>query len=135
MKVNGLSSLKKHWKERRAAITAGLERGLMLGGLVIQAASQKQTPVDTGALRNSHRTTKGKGGGRDAKGRFTPGSGGAKAAPIVVKVSCQTAYAIFVHERLDLRHAEGTNAKFLENAARQNRRVVYQLVKQEIDRG
>ena len=129
MKVNGLPGLKRSWAAPRKRIAAGLDRGLLLGGLIIQRESQKQTPVDTGALRNSHRTTKESGSnGRNAKGQFTAGS----KTPAVVKVSCQTAYAIYVHERLALRYAPGTNAKFLENAARSKRREVIQLIKQEM---
>ena len=70
--------------------------GLQRAGLLVQRESQKRVPVDTGALRNSARTsTKGQGFGA------------------VVTVGFHTAYAAIVHE------THKSKKKFLENTYRE----------------
>lgn len=73
-------------------------RGLLAAGRLVETRSRKNTPVDTGALRDSHYV-------REA------GSPGAPA----VEIGCTAPYAPFVHEDLDAWHAAG-RAKFLEAA-------------------
>lgn len=63
--------------------------------------SQTLVPVDTGTLRSSGHVTPPNQGPRGVE--VTIGYGGA-AAP----------YAVYVHERLDLNHPNGGQAKFLE---------------------
>lgn len=99
--VKGVSELKKTFDKESKYLGKKFEEGLVLFGLIVQAESMRHCPVDTGALRNSHRTDKSGSGYRT-----------------VVKVSCQTAYAIFVHENLEAFHKPGTWAKFLERALR-----------------
>tara|TARA_R110002020_G_scaffold12409_6_gene45513 strand:- start:19967 stop:20320 length:354 start_codon:yes stop_codon:yes gene_type:complete len=78
------------------AIEADFTIGLKRCALLVQRESQKVTPVDTGALRNSART-KTEGNGFD----------------MVASVTFHAAYAIIVHE------IHATQKKFLENTYRE----------------
>jgi len=78
-----------------------VEGGMIAAGQYIQAEAQANTPVDTGALRASARTTWEKGSGS-----------------IKVCVSYGQYYSIFVHER-KARHAVG-DWKYLERAITEN---------------
>jgi len=80
-----------------------VQKGLTRAGLLLQRESQKITPVDTGNLKNSAFTR-----------RF--GSGWAS----MVVVGFTAAYAVYVHERTDLQHKKGKEAKFLEKAMKRN---------------
>ena len=84
-----------------------VEKGLKKGGLVVMANSMEQTPVDTGALRGSHRVSH-EGAGYETK----------------VKVELLQSYAIYVHEDPDAQHAPGTNYKFLSRALRDNIKTI-----------
>lgn len=114
-RVLGAKELKKTFREQSRYLGKGFEEGLVLGGLIIQAESMAHTPVDTGALRNSHRTTKTGGGFKT-----------------IVRVSCQTAYAIFVHENLEASHAAGTWAKFMTRAVEKKQKDVIAVIKQKM---
>ena len=50
-------------------------------------------------------------------------------------VSYSAPYAIFVHERTDLRHESSKSAKFLEKAAREQRGRMAQIVAQTVKNG
>jgi len=77
-------------------------RALYQEALIIQAASMRRTPVDTGALRASHETKPPETKAGEVQVRIVVGG---PAAP----------YALFVHERLDVHHPVG-EAKFLEKS-------------------
>ncbi len=68
------------------------------GALVVKAESQRLVPIDFGILRSS------------AFIRKTGISFNTK-----MQVGYSTAYAIYVHENPEARHAEGTQDKFLED--------------------
>ncbi len=106
-----LSAMKKHVKDK----SKGMERGLKRAGLFVQRESQKIVPVDTGALKNSARTT--------ATGQ------GFKT---VVNVSYGTAYAVFVHENLEAAHQPGKTAKFLEKVMRERRDEIVDIVETDL---
>lgn len=89
-----------------------VEKGIKMGGLLVQNTSMRQTPVDTGALRASHRT------------RVT-----GKGFKTQAKVEVMQSYAIYVHEDPDAKHAEGTNYKFLANALTSESPVIKELIK------
>lgn len=83
--------------------------GLLAGGLIIQAAAQQRTPVDTGNLKGSAFT------------RRSP------EEENVVETGFGAAYAVYVHENLEAHHDNG-EAKFLENAVVEKREEVLQAV-------
>lgn len=90
-------------------------RALLRGGLLIQRESQKIVPIDTGALKNSARTT-------------TKGEG----FKTTVTVSYATAYAIYVHEDLEAKHAPGKSAKYLEIPIRRHARTIARDIRAEV---
>lgn len=68
----------------------------------ISTVSQTRTPVDTGALRASHRVSQPETNGTEISVEISVGGAAAD-------------YAVYVHERLDTHHDVG-QAKFLESA-------------------
>jgi hypothetical protein len=87
---------------------------LFNAGLFVQAEAQKRTPVDTGYLRSSAKTR--------MENDYT------------VLVSYDAAYAIFVHERTNLRHKVG-EAKFLQNAIDKNKSQIRKIIENTIING
>lgn len=89
------------WVEKATAVPKRAASLLLVEGEVIMTDAKMRTPVDTGTLRASGMTTLvDKGSTPKVELSF----GGAAGA-----------YAIYVHERLDVYHPVG-EAKFLENA-------------------
>lgn len=91
--------LQKRIREMPRAVAAG---SYMLGN-VIMTEAKRRTPADTGTLRGSGYVENPVMSGNTAK--TTLGFGGAAKA-----------YAVVQHERLDFKHPNGGEAKFLENA-------------------
>ena len=87
-----------------------IDRGLLIGGLLVQRGAQGLTPVLTGNLRS---------------GAFTE-----SVAPLHVVVGFQADYAIFVHENMEAAHSVG-QAKFLEKSVVKNKKRVLALLKKE----
>lgn len=81
---------------------------LMKSIVAIENNSARRTPIDTGNLRAS-----GLGNAKGVNGVLYSNSSGASAF-----TSNTAEYAIYVHERTDLRHTVG-EAKFLENAVKE----------------
>lgn len=98
---------------KQAKVKAGLEieRNLKKAGLYLQRLSQKVVPVATGALKNSA-GTRAKGAG----------------VHTAVAVFYTQHYAIYVHERTDLRHKTGKQAKFLEQPAKEHRDDILRII-------
>lgn len=101
---------------RKAGVRTGkqVERGLKKAGLFIQRISQEVVPIDTSALKNS---------------AFTRATG--SGFNVDVQVGYTKGYAIYVHERTELRHAPGKQAKFLEEPVRTKRQEILRIIKQE----
>lgn len=98
---------------RKAGIFSGkrVQRGMKKAGLFVQRESQKIVPVDTANLKSSAGTAQ-QGDGFDT----------------VVMVFYTADYAIYVHERTDLRHAKGKFAKFLERPAREHKDRILRII-------
>ena len=74
--------------------------------LVEQKKSMKRTPVDTGALRDSHQTSLPRRKGQNLE--------------VTIKVGGPAAgYAVIVHEDMEAKHEVG-EAKFLENTIKES---------------
>lgn len=80
---------------------ADLGRSLRKSGEIIRSKSLRLVPVDTGRLAGT---------------AFVRGPRGLSRPE--VRVGYGTNYAVFVHERLDVRHKSPRKAKFLEIPAR-----------------
>lgn len=112
--VRGVQAFIRAIRDHKKSSGKKMERGLLRAGLALQAFSQMLAPVDTGAMKNSARTTK-KGSGFDA----------------VVTVKYLVDYAIHVHERDDLHHDIG-QAHFLSDAVIDNEETLRYIVKEEM---
>ncbi|MFH9403258.1 hypothetical protein ACH4JS_26435 [Streptomyces sp. NPDC017638] len=85
------------------ALRESAARGLFLAAEYVLGEADQVVPLDEAALQRS-------------------GTASVDAPSLTAMVSYDTPYAVRQHERLDLRHAPGRTAKYLEtplNAARQ----------------
>ncbi|MHA1344985.1 MAG: hypothetical protein ACTSO3_01160 [Candidatus Heimdallarchaeaceae archaeon] len=103
VKVTGVKAIKKAMKKANTLLGDGQRKGLIKGGLYIQRKSQQVVPVEYGILKNSAGTK------AIGHGWYTD-----------VIVYYTASYAVYVHERVDLRHKPGKYAKFLERPVREN---------------
>lgn len=103
--------------EVQAKVKAALRRGLRLAGEHILGVSNKQVPFEEGYLALTGAVTE------------DPGS-------MTVAISYDTPYAVIQHEDLSLRHDQGRNAKYLENACRSEKatagKIIANAVKAEV---
>ena len=119
MTVEGQAALVR--RLQRIARRAPKEFGnaLRAEALIEEAESRKRTPVDTGALRASHETSRPKETFRGIEVTISVGGPG-------------TEYAIPVHEDLEAFHRVG-QAKFLESTILQSRPFMARRIARRID--
>ena len=111
-KVTGVKEVIRNMHRAGIRFALGVERGLKRGGLFGLRKSKQVVPVLTGNLKNS-------GDVRSEGNGFNT----------VVKVGYwDTDYAIYVHERRDLKHKEGKQSKFLESPMRNHSKEIYNIV-------
>jgi hypothetical protein len=98
---------------KAAGVKSGveIERGLKRAGLYLQRLSQKVVPVLTGALKNS-------------AGTRMMGHGFHSVAVVFYT----QVYAVYVHERTELRHKAGKQAKFLEEPAKTHKEDILRII-------
>ncbi len=113
-KLTGISKVLKNLKKAEKNLAQGAENGLKVAGLFVQRISQEVVPIDTSNLKG---------------GAFTRSFG--KGFDTIVQVGYVAAYAIFVHENLDAKHAEGKQAKFLEAPVREQAKRILEIVRDE----
>ncbi len=128
-KVSGLNQIEKNLDDLEKRIGAAVQKGLHLGGLHLQAVSQKQAPAEYGDLRNSA-YTEVKGTGLQTR----------------VEVGYTAPYAGFVHEKVDMVlkgqprpsglgtywSPRGAKAKFLEDPARDEMPTIQRIITKEV---
>jgi hypothetical protein len=115
VKITGISKVVHNLKKARGVMGKRYAKGLKAGGLFLQRLSQQIVPIDTGNLRGTADTHNIGGEGFDAD--------------IVVHYGAGAAYAVYVHENLDARHAPGKTAKYLERPAREKRKEIIQVIR------
>ena len=115
LKVEGVAELLANFKKVDKKLGRRVRRGLIRAGLHLQSESQKIVPVDTGNLKASA-DTRASGYGWHTE----------------VLVLYTAAYAVYVHERTELRHAEGKFAKFLERPAREGRNELLRIIAEDM---
>jgi hypothetical protein len=93
--------------------TDGAQHGLRLGAEHILQVSNTVVPIEEGTLERS---------------------GVASQEGLEAAVSYDTVYARYQHERLDLRHANGRTAKYLENSANAEADTVAEIIAAELRR-
>ncbi len=108
VKITGMRKVLLNLKRSNKILGRKFEAGLKSGGLLLQREAQKITPVDKNNLRPGARTRKISGIGFN----------------VDVVVEFLAEYAVYVHEDLEAKHAEGTSAKYLEKPARQKRKEI-----------
>jgi hypothetical protein len=99
--VTGLEKVLKNLDRANVKIGQAVVRGLVKGGLVLQAAAQDIVPVNTGNLHDTAFIRNVGGKGFDAD----------------VIVGYTAAYAVYVHEDLTKAHGKEFNAKYAEEIA------------------
>jgi hypothetical protein len=115
----GAAKLEAKLRQLGAAAIKEGGRALYQEALVEQKESMRRTPVDTGALKGSHETSKPEQGGGDVSVTITVGG---PAAP----------YAVPVHENLHAFHKVG-QAKFLESTILESRSSMAERIARRID--
>ena len=109
--VTGVKKVIRNMLRGNALFGEKIERGLKKGGLLLQRWSQEIVPVDTSALKGS--------AGTEATG---------KGFKTEVAVFYTMNYAVYVHERTELRHKPGKFAKYLEKPLRENRNQLLKVM-------
>lgn len=110
--VRGVKTVIRNMRLARKAKEKGVELGLKRGGILGIRESKKVVPVDTGDLRGSGDIrVKGKG----FKTRIQIGY-------------FEKHYAIYVHERTDLRHKPGKQAKYLSEPLKKAQSQIFRIV-------
>ncbi len=115
--ITGTPRVLANLKRSNSTIAAGVERGLKLAGVFLQAESQRIVPVDLGILKGTADTRNVGGSGFDAD--------------IVVHYGAGADYAVYVHENLQAKHKSGKQAKYLEQPARQKKNEIIRIIKKE----
>lgn len=116
IKATGSGKIKGGFQKHSKVQHVNMRRGIIRAGLFIQADSMKRTPVKTSTLKNSARSTT-RVEKKSAK----------KSTQYIAEITYGTHYAIYVHEMVQNYHRNG-EAKFLENAIRQNKKKIQQII-------
>ncbi len=111
LNIETTNQVSENCKRIVGAMPALARLALHRAGLFVQADSQKRTPVDTGYLRSSAKTR--------------------MENDYAVLISYDAMYAIFVHERVNLKHKVG-EAKFLQNAMDKNKSKIKKILEKTI---
>lgn len=104
--ISGFDNVLRNLNQKIGMIKSKSRQGLKVAGLIVEGASKRMTPVDTGNLRAGTYT------------ELLEISGN-----VGVEIGYTANYAVFVHERTELHHNFG-QAKFLEEALKQNERQI-----------
>ncbi|WP_435859536.1 hypothetical protein [Streptomyces tanashiensis] len=96
-------------------LRAAAARGLLLGAEHVLGLSTDVVPLDEAALQRS-------------------GTASVDEPSLTAMVSYDTPYAVVQHERMDLRHAPGRTAKYLENSLNAGARDVQALIAAQLRR-
>jgi hypothetical protein len=102
-KLQGLEQFQKRLKEATERMKKAVGAGLYVEGQNIVGDAKEKVPLDTGTLSRSHYVTLP----QEVSGRMA------------VEIGCggpAEAYALRQHEDTNLRHADGREAKWFENA-------------------
>lgn len=118
--ITGVEKLLRRLKNARGKQALAVARGLKVGGLFLQAESQRICPVDTANLVNTAITRNVGGSGLDTD--------------IVVAYGDEADYAVYVHEDKNAAHGPGKQAKFLEQPARTKRGEIIRIIHDEAKR-
>lgn len=116
VKFKGVKEIIKAMQKTNFKLGILARHGLIKAGLFLQRQSQKIVPIETSTLKNS-------------AGTRALGSGWMTAVVVFYTAS----YAVYVHERTELRHAPGKKAKFLEEPARRYMSIILRIISGEME--
>jgi hypothetical protein len=114
IEVRGVGGIREALRKADVKLAWKIRRGLIKGGMLLQRLSQQVVPIDTSNLKNS---------------AGTKAIGHGWSTDVIVYYTAH--YAVYVHERTDLQHAEGKQAKFLEGPARKHRDQILKAIASE----
>ena len=119
VKVEGFNTdeILKRFKKIPDQMGKRVEEGLLAASNYLLRKSKQQVPIDTSNLK--------------ASGRVDPVKR-KKGYVSAYAVHYTAAYAIFVHERLELKHRPPTKAKFLEDPAKNERGNMLRIMENRI---
>lgn len=117
MKVRGDGAIQGALTRVKRAKNEQMRVAMLKAALFVQRESQKLCPVDTSTLVNSAMSGVEREGNHVWKGT----------------VSYNTHYAVYVHEDLNAHHPIG-QAKYLEDAARNNHAKIRNIISTELKR-
>lgn len=109
------AQLRWNGDEIAAAVHAAAARGLLLAAEHVLQVADQRVPLDEGALERS-------------------GTASADAASLTAAVSYDTPYAVYQHERMDLRHAPGRTAKYLETPLNEEAATAQEIIAAQVRR-
>ena len=109
--ISGIDKVLGNLNRQIIVIQGKGRQGLKTAGLLVEGESKAMTPVETGNLRAGAYT-------QDIGDLGNPG----------VEIGYTAAYAVFVHERTELRHPVG-QAKFLETALKRLEKQIVEIIK------
>ena len=116
IRVEGINRTLAKMEQLQKADKKAFRVGIGKAGYFLLQKSQEIVPVDTGKLYRS---------GFNRLARDTRNT-------LTYQVGYSKKYAVYVHERLDLRHAPGKSAKFLEKPARRYRKTLIKIIEDEV---
>lgn len=111
----GLERVLKTIAKQKAGLAVNIREGLLKIAQLVYIRSQKYVPVDTGVLKASGKVV----------------DNGKEGFGAEVAVIYEAPYAIYVHERTDISHAEPTQAKYVERAVRELRGTATSLLRRQ----
>ena len=100
--LTGADEVKRNLERFAKGILPEAAKALALEAKPIEKESRRRTPVETGALRDTHRISE-------------PEIRGGVASVAIGVGDASTPYAVFVHESMEAAHASG-QPKFLQSA-------------------
>lgn len=106
--LTGAKELKGFFRRSPERLGWGLKKAALADIQEVMAESQGEVPVETGTLRDAAFIK------QDSRGNITFGYDGKHLRPHGHSIVPTDEYMVAVHERLDVKHAEG-KAKFLED--------------------
>jgi len=116
VKVIGAKRIMARLKRAHVKMGDQARRGLIKAGLFLLRESKKIVPIETSNLKNSGQT-KALGWGWNSS----------------VVVYYTASYAVYVHERTELKHKKGKSAKFLEKPARMYQIRIVRIIAGEVE--
>lgn len=107
------SHLEWHGERDQQIIQAAVRKGLKTGAEHLLQASRAVVPLEEATLERS-------------------GKASVSESKLRAAVSYDTPYAVYQHERLDLRHDNGRTAKYLERPLLDEQRTLQELIAAQI---